>query len=642
MSEKQKISIMLGGVLDASFGAVVADAGARLEALRRGGERAFDLQGLVGETRQLQEEYLRLHRIGDAQAGTTLRALEGNLALLRRQGLEVGNLAKLYDRLGRSVRGSELRAQGWQQLESAGRRLGELGRFGSAMGVPIGIAADYQARIRALAIRGGIAGTAQEQQLSQRVQESAQQSGMSREDSASLLGALMDRGMRQQDAQALLPLAAKFARSQGAGLDDTAALLRNLQVKAGIEAPAELAKTLDALAFLGQQGEFETADLARYLPDLLSRARPQKGQGREAVVRLGAMLALQMRKSGSPEEAAERVGEGLKGHLPASGGGEALQHLQGQALQASGVVDNVLLQRNDTTSARIGAARASGESLLGAVGDALVPYVDPALEMGSEAFRRATQVVNDNPGVVASAVGLFGAYKGARALFDAGRGAVNLARGGLLGAGAGKLPEIASLAGNTANGAGAAPPAVLDVAGKGGARLARGGRLLLRGAAPLSAGLAVLGAVETYASDGSAQEKGEGYGGAAGALVGTALGAAVGSIVPVVGTAIGGALGGLLGEKLGGWGGGRLGAWLGKDSAAAKAERMPEPKLPPAAPTLPPVQNWHFSPQITLNVGGGLFEPRLLAEQLLPQLRRLLDEFNSRQRNDSLFDLPRL
>ncbi|WP_275627822.1 phage tail tape measure protein [Pseudomonas sp. 273] len=642
MSEKQKISIMLGGVLDASFGAVVADAGARLEALRRGGERAFDLQGLVGETRQLQAEYLRLHRIGDAQAGITLRALEGNLALLRRQGLEVGNLAKLYDRLGRSVRGSELRAQGWQQLESAGRRLGELGRFGSAMGVPIGIAADYQARIRALAIRGGIAGTAQEQQLSQRVQESAQQSGMSREDSASLLAALMDRGMRQQDAQALLPLAAKFARSQGAGLDDTAALLRNLQLKAGIEAPAELAKTLDALAFLGQQGEFETADLARYLPDLLSRARPQKGQGREAVVRLGAMLALQMRKSGSPEEAAERVGEGLKGHLPASGGGEALQHLQGQALQASGVVDNVLLQRNDTTSARIGAARASGESLLGAVGDALVPYVDPALEMGSEAFRRATQVVNDNPGVVASAVGLFGAYKGARALFDAGRGAVNLARGGLLGAGAGKLPEIASLAGNTASGAGAAPPAVLDAAGKGGARLAHGGRLLLRGAAPLSAGLAVLGAVETYASDGSAQEKGEGYGGAAGALVGTALGAAVGSIVPVVGTAIGGALGGLLGEKLGGWGGGRLGAWLGKDSAAAKAERMPEPKLPPAAPTLPPVQNWHFSPQITLNVGGGLFEPRLLAEQLLPQLRRLLDEFNSRQRNDSLFDLPRL
>ena len=43
-----------------------------------------------------------------------------------------------------------------------------------------------------------------------------------------------------------------------------------------------------------------------------------------------------------------------------------------------------------------------------------------------------------------------------------------------------------------------------------------------------------------------------------------------------------------------------------------------------------------------MNVGGGLFEPRLLAEQLLPQLRRLLDEFNSRQRNDSLFDLPRL
>lgn len=640
MSEKQKISIVLGGVLDASFGAVVADAKARVEALRRGSERAFDLQGLVGETRDLQAEYLRLQRIGDAQAGTTLRALEGNLALLKRQGLEVGNLSKLYERLGRSVRGSELRARGWEQLESAGRRFGELGRFGSAMGVPIGIAADYQERIRALAIRGGIAGTAQERQLSQRVQESAQGSGMSRDDSASLLAALMDSGMRQQDAQALLPLAAKFARSQGAGLADTAALLRSLQVKAGLDIPAELAKTLDSLAFLGQRGEFETADLARYLPELLSRARPRKGQGSEAVVRLGAMLELQMRKSGSPEEAAERVGKGLKGLLPASGGGEALRHLQAQALKASGVVDSLLLQRNDTTSARIGAARASSETLLGAVGDALVPYVDPALEVGSEAFRRGTQLVNENPGVVASAVGLFGAYKGGRALFDAGRGAVNLARGGLLGARAGKLPEIALRTGNTVSGV----PAVLDAAGKGGAQLARGGRLLLRGAVPLSAGLAVLGAVDTYASDGSAQQKGEGYGGAAGALVGTALGAAVGSIVPVVGTAIGGALGGLLGEKLGGWGGGKLGAWLGKESAAAKAEAAsaPEAKLPPAAPAIPPVQNWHFSPQITLNVGGGLFEPRLLAEQLLPQLRRLLDEFNSRQRNDSLFDLPRL
>lgn len=640
MSEKQKISIVLGGVLDASFGAVVADAKARVEALRRGSERAFDLQGLVGETRDLQAEYLRLQRIGDAQAGTTLRALEGNLALLKRQGLEVGNLSKLYERLGRSVRGSELRARGWEQLESAGRRFGELGRFGSAMGVPIGIAADYQERIRALAIRGGIAGTAQERQLSQRVQESAQGSGMSRDDSASLLAALMDSGMRQQDAQALLPLAAKFARSQGAGLADTAALLRSLQVKAGLDIPAELAKTLDSLAFLGQQGEFETADLARYLPELLSRARPRKGQGSEAVVRLGAMLELQMRKSGSPEEAAERVGKGLKGLLPASGGGKELQHLQTQALKASGVVDSLLLQRNDTTSARIGAARASSETLLGVVGDALVPYVDPALEVGSEGFRRATQLVNENPGVVASAVGLFGAYKGGRALFDAGRGAVNLARGGLLGARAGKLPEIALRTGNTVSGV----PAVLDAAGKGGAQLARGGRLLLRGAVPLSAGLAVLGAVDTYASDGSAQEKGEGYGSAAGALVGTALGAAVGSIVPVVGTAIGGALGGLLGEKLGGWGGGKLGAWLGKESAAAKAEAAsaPEAKLPPAAPAIPPVQNWHFSPQITLNVGGGLFEPRLLAEQLLPQLRRLLDEFNSRQRNDSLFDLPRL
>lgn len=49
MSEQQKITVVLGGVLDASFGAVMADAKDRVEALRRDSERAFNLQGFVGE-----------------------------------------------------------------------------------------------------------------------------------------------------------------------------------------------------------------------------------------------------------------------------------------------------------------------------------------------------------------------------------------------------------------------------------------------------------------------------------------------------------------------------------------------------------------------------------------------------------------
>lgn len=612
MSEEQKITVALGGVLDASFGAVLADAKDRVEALRRDSERTFNLQGFVGETRQLQQAYLRLHSIGDAGASATLRSLEGNLVLLRRQGLEVGNLTRLYDRLGDSVRAGELQARGGQQLELAGRRAGELGTFAGALAVPIGMAADYQERVRGLAIRTGIAGTDQERQLSQRIEQSARQSGMQRDDSASLLEAMLDSGMRRQDAQDLLPLAAKFARGQGAGLGDTATLLRSLQVRAGIGDAPGMTRALDSLAYLGQHSELGTVALVRRLPELLAKARPKAGQGLGTVSQLGAMLQVQGREVATAD--ATRAAEGT--------------------------VDRALAQRNATTGARLDAARQAGEGVLSSIGAAISaePLFNQALDSGTEVLQQTREVVDEYPRAVAGLVALFAAYKGGRALYGLGRGAIDLARGGLLGLRAGKagavLPEIARTGGAPVAGRVGGLPAVLDAAGKDGTRLPRTGRLLLRGAAPIGAGLALLGAAQTYASDDTAEQKGAGYGEAAGALLGTALGATLGSAVPVVGTAIGGAVGGMLGGQIGHWSGTKLGAWLGKDDALSRA-----PLPVPAAPSAAPVQNWNFAPQITLNVGGGLFEPRQLAEQLLPQLRQLLEDFNTRQRSNSLFDL---
>lgn len=653
MSEQQKITVVLGGVLDASFGAVMADAKDRVEALRRDSERAFNLQGFVGETRRLQQEYLQLHRIGDAGASATLRSLESNLALLRRQGLEVGNLTKLYERLGKSVRGSELRERGWQQLERAGRRAGELGTFAKTMAVPIGIAANYQDRIRGLAIRAGIAGTDRERQLSQGVEASARQSGMSRDDSASLLEALMGSGMRQSDAQNLLPLAAKFVRSQGADIGDTATLLRGLQVQAGLGTPGEIGKALDALSNLGKNGEFEAADLARQLPQMLEKVRPKQGEGLQAVARLGAMLELQVRQGATPEGAVAKVTDWLKvdpttgslaSHARGKDATEQFQAFLTSTTQADATVDKVLALRNATIAARIDAASQASEEPLGSIGSAFTddPLFGKALDKGTDLLHQAKGVVDEHPRVVEGLVGAFAAYKGGKALYGLGRGAFDLVRGGVLGWRNGKvgslLPEIALRTGPSAGSLGGAMPAVLDAAGKDGARLARASRLLRHGTRPLGVGLALLGAAQTYASDGNAQQKGEGYGEAAGGVIGTALGAAVGSVLltPGFGTAVGGALGGMLGERVGSWGGSLIGGWIDKhrDSAAAGVSQ------PTAPPTSPPVQNWNFAPQISVNVDGGLFEPHMLAEQLLPQLRRLLDDFSARQRNDSLWDLP--
>nr|WP_314494477.1 phage tail tape measure protein [uncultured Pseudomonas sp.] len=77
----------------------------------------------------------------------------------------------------------------------------------------------------------------------------------------------------------------------------------------------------------------------------------------------------------------------------------------------------------------------------------------------------------------------------------------------------------------------------------------------------MDAGASIL---DTAMSDGTREEKAEGYGqaagGLAGSLAGAAAGAAIGSVVPVIGTAIGGAIG----MALGSMGGESLGGWLGR------------------------------------------------------------------------------
>lgn len=77
----------------------------------------------------------------------------------------------------------------------------------------------------------------------------------------------------------------------------------------------------------------------------------------------------------------------------------------------------------------------------------------------------------------------------------------------------------------------------------------------------MDAGASIL---DTAMSDGTQEEKAEGYGeaagGLAGSLAGAAAGAALGSVVPVIGTAIGGAIG----MALGSMGGESLGGWLGR------------------------------------------------------------------------------
>ncbi|MRV72263.1 hypothetical protein GJ700_11110 [Duganella sp. FT92W] len=64
-------------------------------------------------------------------------------------------------------------------------------------------------------------------------------------------------------------------------------------------------------------------------------------------------------------------------------------------------------------------------------------------------------------------------------------------------------------------------------------------------------------------------------------------------------------------------------------------------KCQPCAPAMPqPAPQLHFNPNITVTVQGDVREPRRIAEELMPYLRQLFDQFQGQQQRSSLFDAP--
>ncbi|MCF5172599.1 phage tail tape measure protein [Pseudomonas canadensis] len=212
--------------------------------------------------------------------------------------------------------------------------------------------------------------------------------------------------------------------------------------------------------------------------------------------------------------------------------------------------------------------------------------------------------------------------------------------------------------------------------------------------APMALIEAGLIAADTYQNAETRDEKAEGYGNAAGTLAGTlagaAAGAAIGSVVPVIGTVVGGLIGGFIGS----WGGGELGSAVGKAAFGgpdAPIERLAQPsplllpkpigpgisRLAQLAPTpnsgplmgdvarslvtAPPAaavpallsagaaakpdparveQAWTFAPTMPVTVQGDVKDPRQLAQEMMPYMRQLFEEFSREQARRNLFDAP--
>ncbi|RXT59851.1 phage tail tape measure protein [Pseudomonas syringae] len=311
MANNLALGLVIGGAVSPTVGAAFNTVESSIKKLEQRGNQAKVLRNTIGETMRLREEWKKAHDSGAASASGLLRKLENNLDTLRKQGVQVGKLRQEYQSLDRVARSMDLKVKGHQQIEQG--KAGVKSGIGTAvagvgaMAVPTKISADYQAIIRDIAIKAGVANQPQEAELTTSVIKTSQDTGMARNDVADLVNKLVGAGMSLDKALSYAPVAAKFAVGQGASGNDTANMIQALQQNAKITDPKVMEKALEAIAMQGQAGSFEASDMARWFPQLLAGMGKLGVTGMDSVSQLGAILQVQMKTAGGSDEAANNL-----------------------------------------------------------------------------------------------------------------------------------------------------------------------------------------------------------------------------------------------------------------------------------------------------------------------------------------------
>ena len=357
MANKMALGLVIGGAVSSTVGAAFKDVESRVKKLSEQGKKARVLQSTIGETMRLRDEWRKSHAAGEKGAQALLNRLERNLGVLRKEGVEVGRLAKEYDRLGRAGRRAELKAKGFGQIDQGKQQV----RAGVAQGVvatgmvavTAKVSADYQAIIRDIAIKAGVARSAQEAEMSRSIITTSNDIGMGRNEVADVVNQLVGAGMDLKQAMEFAPVAAKFVVGQGSSGVDTAKMIQALQSNANITDPKVLEKALEAVAFQGQAGSFEASDMARWFPQLLAGMEKQGITGMDAVTQLGSMLQVQMKTAGTADEAANN----LKNWIEKIGSGDVVKSYKDAGIDYQGSLNTGIQGGMSTLEASFGLAK---------------------------------------------------------------------------------------------------------------------------------------------------------------------------------------------------------------------------------------------------------------------------------------------
>ncbi|PWK31749.1 phage tail tape measure protein [Pseudomonas sp. OV226] len=348
MANKLALGLVIGGAVSSTVGSAFKDVTGRIERLEATGKKARVLEKTIGDTMRLRDEWRKAHLAGEKGASALEKQLERNLGILKKEGVEVRNLTKAYSAMGQVAHKAELKAKGHLQVDEGKQKLkssvGQAVAATAAMAIPTKVSADYGAIIRDIAIKSNIANKPEEAQMSRTIIDTSRDTGMARNQVAEVVNALVGAGMELDKAMAYAPTAAKFVVGQGSDGTETAKMINALGQNAKISDPAVMQQALEAIAYQGQAGSFEAADMAKWFPELLANMGALNITGMDAVTQLGSMLQVQMKTAGSSDEAANN----LKNWMGKIGSGETVAAYKKAGIDYQGSM-NTGLQNGKST-----------------------------------------------------------------------------------------------------------------------------------------------------------------------------------------------------------------------------------------------------------------------------------------------------
>ncbi|MFJ4141416.1 phage tail tape measure protein [Pseudomonas sp. NPDC089734] len=291
MANEVLVGLRIGAAVSGSLQSAFGSARSTMQLLGRSADNLTSRQKLLGA--ELASSL--------ARGGTGIEKMRNQYAQL---GRVIDQLKAKQENLNASIARQDRHTEA--RGETRGQIMETLGNA-AAVAAPIVIsmksAIDYKDQTNDIAITGGF-DEANEESLSNVMRGAALKWNQTQEEVAKGTAVLIAGGISNvKELEGYAPIMAKTATATRASMDDLGSVAIALSDNLGIGA-AGLERSMNMLAFAGKSGQFELADMAKWLPQLTPQFAALGITGERAVAEIGASLQIARKGAGSNDEAA--------------------------------------------------------------------------------------------------------------------------------------------------------------------------------------------------------------------------------------------------------------------------------------------------------------------------------------------------